>query len=189
MRDEQGFTLVELLTSMMVLAVLFASFSTVVSSAIHRSDEVREQDTLQAEARGAMSRLVQDLRQGYTADGSQAIQSMGPDQITFRSPDRAYPFHLREISYQVVGGILQRREAVSTNTDGPPWAMGPVGSWVDAVGSITDPNPFTFLDASNAPTTDPAGVREVGIALTMATRTSPDTPFLYRTSAELRTTP
>jgi prepilin-type N-terminal cleavage/methylation domain-containing protein len=186
LRDEQGFTLVELLVSMMLLALLFGSFSTTVSSAIHRSGEITEQDTLQAEARGAMSRLVQDLRQGYTADGSPAIQSMGQSQITFRSPDRAQPFHLREISYQVAGGTLQRREAFSTNTDGPPWSMGPVGAWADQIGSIRDPNLFTFLDANDVPTTDPAAVREVDIMLELATNTSPAT-FSYTTSAELRT--
>jgi len=105
---------------MAVLSVAFAAFAALLGVLIRHSGETQERSTLQTEARAAIDRLVQDLRQANTGDAGTPILSLGSSQITFLSPDRATPFRLRQIAYRVSGDRLERAMAVSTNTGGPP---------------------------------------------------------------------
>ncbi len=125
-RTDDGFTLIELLTAMTVFAIVLGIFSMVLSSSIRHSGEIEESGALQAEARSAITSLSQDLRQMYDGDDNTLttpLESISSTQITFVSPDRAQPFHLRRISYRLLAGKLERATLTSTDTDGSPWVI------------------------------------------------------------------
>ncbi len=188
-RREDGFTLIELLSAMIVLGIVLASFSMVLSSAIRHSGEVEEQGNLQSEARSAIASVSQDLRQVFDGDGDLSttpIESIGPTQITFLSPDRAQPFHLRRLSYRLSAGEFQRAIAVSTDTDGAPWSIPALGSYQKLVGSLVNGTVFTFQKADGTTATTPLDVKTIGIVLTVATATSPSRQYTYQTRATVR---
>ena len=187
-RREQGFTLTEMLVAMSLFGVLAAAGSLLLSSSIRHSSEVQERVLLQTEVRGAVEGVVRDLRQAYTGDDTSALESIGPSEITFLSPDRAEPFHLRRISYRVTGDELQRAIAVSTNTDGPPWVIPALENWTTQAARLVEPNVFTYQDETGAATADPAAVRTVVITVVAATRTAPDRRLTYQTVVHLRAT-
>jgi prepilin-type N-terminal cleavage/methylation domain-containing protein len=187
-RQERGLTLIEMIVSMVVLGILFAAAFPLFGSTIRHSGEVEKRTVLQSELRGGVDRLTSDLRQAYTGDSTSVIESLGSTQVTFFSPDRLQPFHLRRIAYRVSGGWLERAVAISTDTDGPPWVLPSLGPWTRVVGSITDPAVFTFQDDSGNTTTNPASVRNVGIRLVVATPTAPTRTLTYQTNVNLRVT-
>jgi type II secretory pathway component PulJ len=185
---EGGYSIVELLIGFIFIGLLFSLFATVVSSALRHGDEVEEQTTLQVEARAAVDTLAAELRQAYTGDDTVApIESIGANTITFLSPDRQEPFHLRRISYRLQSGVVERAQAVSTDTDGYPWTIPALGAWHGKVGSVVGSTLFTYYDADGAVTATPASVSTIAIAVTVATATSPDRQYTYRTSVSLRT--
>jgi type II secretory pathway component PulJ len=187
-RGEGGFSIVEMLLGLVFVGLLFALFATVVVSALRQGDEIDEQTTLQVEARAAVDNLAAELRQAYTGDDEVApIEAIGASTITFLSPDRAEPFHLRRISYRLQSGVLQRAQAVSTDTDGYPWSIGTLGGWHSQLRSVANTTLFTFYDSAGAVTATPAAVETVAIAVTVATETSPSRQYTYQTRVSLRT--
>ncbi len=172
-RDERGFTLIELLITMVVLSLLAAAFAVLFGSVANHSSTISDQMTLQVEARAALDRFAGDLRQTYSGDSAtSSVESVAQGTaITFLSPDRAVPFHLRRISYRISGGRLERAEAVSSDTDGWPWSIPALGPYSLLVGSLVSPSALTFLDANGATTTVPANVRQVRVQLTIRTPT------------------
>ena len=121
--SEQGFTLVELVVSMVLIGVIFAIFSITMGATIRTSNEVQENSVLQGEVRAAVDGLAKDLRQAYTGNGNPGIERMLPAEIQFVSPDRQTPFHLRRVNYKLSNKTLQRASALSTNTGSPPWTF------------------------------------------------------------------
>ena len=187
-RREDGYTLVELLAASFVLVLLFSAFSMTFSATVRHGTEATEQSALQGEVRSGVERLARDLRQSYTdVSCASAIETMTSTQIQFLSPDAATPFHLRRISYRLSGGQLQRATAVSSDTDGTPWVIPSLGSWVSLAGSIVSSSIFTYLDANGAVTATAANVRTVVINVVFATTTSSSRQFTYQTSVTLRT--
>jgi prepilin-type N-terminal cleavage/methylation domain-containing protein len=185
---EDGFTLVELMVAMVVIGIVFAMFSVVLSATVRHSNEVRENTVLQGEARAAVDRLASDLRQAYTGDDTSPIQTMTATQLTFLSPDRGTPFHLRKIAYRLTGHDLERATALSTTTTGPPWTFPSLGSYAKQVGSITNTTLFTYFDAAGAATTTPADVASVKVTVTVATATAATRLYTYTTSIAPRAT-
>jgi prepilin-type N-terminal cleavage/methylation domain-containing protein len=186
---EAGFSLVEMLTAMTVFSILIAVFATTFSSSIRHSDEVEEQTSLQVEARAAIAFFTQDLRQAHDGDSNLAtspIQSISPTQITFLTPDRAIPFHMRRISYRLNAGQLERARATSSDTDGYPWVIPALGPYQKLIGSVVNTTPFTYKDANGATTSVAANVKTVDITLTVATNTSPNRKYTYQTDVTLR---
>lgn len=184
---EGGFSLMEMLTSMVVLGFLFAAVSVVLSSMIRHSDEVEDRTTLQTDARFTLDLLAVDLRQAYSGvDGVSPIESVSATTLTFLSPDRAQPFHLRRISYRLSNGRIERATATSTDTDGAPWAIPALGPWRKQVDSVKNAAPFTYYDANGAVTTNPALVSTVKIDLDLATNSSPTRQLKYQTSVTVR---
>ena len=187
--SEGGFTLIEMLVSISVLGIFFATFSTVIASSITHSTQIQEQAVLQTEARAAVDSLVADLRQSTRAgDPSIArISSATATQLTFTSPDRAPTMHLRRISYQVTGGQLQRKIDTSTNTTAP-WTIPALGAWgtvARGVGSSATPV-FTYFDANGASTAVAANILTVRIRLPIATVQAPNRQVVYDTRVTLR---
>jgi prepilin-type N-terminal cleavage/methylation domain-containing protein len=167
---ERGFTLIELMVVMVVLGILGASFAVVMASTVTQSSSSQDAAILQHEARAAVERFASDLRQAYTGDeATYPIEAVSATSIQFLSPDRAEPFHLRRITYRVVGGRLERSQAVSTDTDGPPWQLSGSSPWERLVDRITTASPFSFFDAGDLQTSNRLLVRTVRLELTIKT--------------------
>jgi prepilin-type N-terminal cleavage/methylation domain-containing protein len=188
-RDDRGFTLIEMMVSIAVLGIFFAAFATVVGSAIRHSSEIQEQSVLQTEVRASVDSLVADLRQTSIAGDTtlSRISTATGTQLTFLSPDRQPLMHLRRISYQVTGGQLQRAIATSTNTT-DPWAIPALSAWSTVARSIatTSIPVFTYFDVNGASTSVPANINTVRIRVTVATATTPGRQFTYDTRVALR---
>jgi len=189
-REEAGFSLIELTVSMAVLGVLFGVYSLVLSSTIRDGGAVEDQATAQTQVRAAVDVLAADLRQAYTGDSSgtmtEVASGFNGTAITFYSPDRQTPFHLRKISYQLTGGNLQRQFALSTDTDGYPWSFGAMGAWVTQASNVTNSTVFTYYDSSGAVTSTASAIDSVGISVTVSPRGSQGRSYNYSTTVQLR---
>jgi prepilin-type N-terminal cleavage/methylation domain-containing protein len=192
--DQRGFTLIEVLSAMAVFGIVLATFAMVMRTAIRHSGEVEQQSNIQHEARTAITSMSQDLRQVYDGDSNlttSPIQSMFANTITFLSPDRRLPFHLRRITYRYQSGTLERAFLTSTDTDGYPWngisaaptAFRPVVR--NVVNTGTQPV-FRYLDAAGAVTSNPLDVATVELQIVVATKTSPSQKYTYKSSVTVR---
>jgi prepilin-type N-terminal cleavage/methylation domain-containing protein len=188
MRDERGFTIIELLATMAVMSIVLGVFGQMLVMTSKTSSRVEEQATLQNDVRAAVDRLTTDFRQATNANGTSAVESVSATTVTFDSPDRMTPFHLRRVSYRLANGRLERSITTSTDTDGWPWVW-PVSTptWTSEIGSVTNLTPFMFYDADGAVTTDPAAVRSVRISITVAPRQTQGGSAAYTTLASIRT--
>lgn len=188
-RRDEGMTIVEMLSAMAVFSIVLAGFAMVLSSAIRHSHEVEEQTNLQVEARSAIAFVSSDLRQVYDGDADVAtspIESISPTQITFLSPDRAQPFHLRRVSYRLSSGEFQRAFATSSDTDGAPWSIPALGSYQKVIGSVVNGAVFTYKKADGTTATSPVDVKTIDVTLTVSTGTSPTRQYTYQTSTTVR---
>jgi prepilin-type N-terminal cleavage/methylation domain-containing protein len=188
LRSQSGFTVVELLVTMAVMGIVMGAFGQMLLTSSKTSQRVEEQATLQNEVRVAMGRLSTDLRQATNANGTSPVESLSSTTVTFLSPDRLTPFHLRRISYRLVNGQLERSVVTSTDTDGWPWVWPATpGTYFPEIGSVTSTSRFTFYDANNAVTTDPTAVRSVRLAVTVAPRLAQGGSAQYSTLVTIRT--
>ncbi len=184
-RLEGGFTMTEMIVTMFFIGILFAGFATVMTGTLRRSDEVREESTAQAEARNAIDRFAADLRQAYSgSDSVWPIVSISSSSIRFYTPDKATPFHLRDVTYRLSGGQLQRQTIRSTDTDGYPWIWGSAGPWEILAKSATGLT-LTYLKTDGVtPASVAADVRVV--VLTLTVRTYPGKTQVYKSSVSIR---
>jgi type II secretory pathway pseudopilin PulG len=188
LRRERGFTVVELLAMMAVMGVVLAVFAQLLITTSHTSSRVEEQSALQNEVRASIDRLTTDFRQATNTDGTSPVEAVGGTTVTFDSPDRMTPFHLRRIAYRLVDGVLQRSVTTSTDTDGWPWVWPATpGPWVQEVASVTTTAPFVFFDANGAATTDPTAVRSVRVSLNVAPQQTQGGSASYTALASIRT--
>jgi prepilin-type N-terminal cleavage/methylation domain-containing protein len=188
LRSQSGFTVVELLVTMAVMGIVMGAFGQMLLTSSKTSQRVEEQATLQNEVRVAMDRLSMDLRQATNVNGTSPVESLSSTTVSFLSPDRLTPFHLRRISYRLLNGQLERSVVTSTDTDGWPWVWPATpGTYFPEIGSVTTTSPFTFYDANSAFTTDPTAVRSVRIAVTVAPRQTQGGSAQYSTLVTIRT--
>jgi prepilin-type N-terminal cleavage/methylation domain-containing protein len=198
-RREDGFTLVEMLVAMIFLAVLFTAFAALASTTVSRSTVITNDSVLQTQIRSAVNELVGDLRQAYppSSSATSSFASISANGLTFYSPDSTYSsaapttFNLREISYQVSGGTLQRRVALSTSSGTAAttsWSFGAWGSWLTQVSGVTSTNIFTYYNNANPPvqTTDPTQVATVVVTLSVTNPQKNGPALVYTDSASLR---
>ena len=145
-RHEGGFTLIELLVVVVLVGITSAMFADTFSAVVNRSSQVQDQNILQTEVRAGLNTLVSDLRDASFGDTTVPIISYGANSISFYSPDRLQPMHMRRVTYSVVGTssdwFLRRQVTKSTNTNGPPWTgiaadTGPVSTLFDSVKNPT----------------------------------------------------
>jgi Tfp pilus assembly protein PilW len=188
MRDERGFTAVELVVAMTMLLIVLVAFGQMLITSSKTSNRVEEQAALQSEVRASVDRLTTDFRQATTTGAPSPVESVSSTAFTFDSPDRTTPFHLRRIAYRVVNGQLERSTIVSTDTDGYPWVW-PVtpGAWIPELTSITNPSPFTFYDASGVATTTVSAVHSMRITLSVSPKQAQGGTNTYSTLVTIRT--
>jgi prepilin-type N-terminal cleavage/methylation domain-containing protein len=185
-RNDAGFTLVEVVISMAVIAVVFAMYSVTMSSTIRGSTRVQENSVLQGEARAAVDAIARDLRQAYTGNGTPALETMTASQIQFLSPDRSTPLRLRRINYRVSGKLLQRAMARSTNTGSPPWTFPALSAYSTELGAVSSSTVFSYYAADGSVTTTPSDVAGVTIRVSVANPATPTVAYTYATSVALR---
>lgn len=179
---QRGYSVVEMLVVLVVLAFIGMAFAVMFTSVATHSASISDTITLQTEARAALDRFASDFRQAYTGDPATTspaypVESVTGTRVQFLTPDRAQPFHLRRVAYQISGGKLQRAEKISTDTDGWPWTIPALGSYTDLLGNITTAAPFTFYDKNGNVTTTATAVRQVRIQLSVRTNTGRTTTF------------
>jgi prepilin-type N-terminal cleavage/methylation domain-containing protein len=184
--SEQGFTLIELIISMVIIGVIFAVFSITMGATIRTSSEVQEDSVLQGEVRATVDVIAKDLRQAYTGNGNPGLETMLPAELQFVSPDRATPFHLRRIKFRLSGTEIQRASARSTNTGSPPWTFPALSPYTTQVGSVVNTTIFRYYNSAGVVATQPADVASVTITLTVANPASPSRRFTYATSVAIR---
>ncbi len=180
---------------MFVLVVgVMVGWSGLMSTTVKTSARVQEQSTLQTEVRAVVDQLASDLRQAQcdasTTPATPPVATGTGTQLTFYSPDRLTPYHLRQISYRLAGGELDRRFATTTNTSstGPPWTWGSFGGWSKQIDSVTNTAVFTYYDADGAATSTAADVASVNVALTVAPHPGlGGSSTTYQTTIGLRT--
>jgi prepilin-type N-terminal cleavage/methylation domain-containing protein len=188
LRGERGFTIVELMATMTVMGIVLAVFGQMLVTSSKTSSRIEEQATLQNDVRAAVDRLTTDFRQATNANGTSPVESVSGTALTFDSPDRMTPFHLRRVSYQLSNGQLQRSSTTSTDSDGWPWVWPPgAPSWTSEIGSVTNASVFTFYDASGAITTDATAVRSARISVTAAPRQTQGGSATYTALVTIRT--
>jgi type II secretory pathway pseudopilin PulG len=177
-----------MLVTMAVMGIVLAVFAQMLVTSSNTSSRVEEQATLQNDVRAAVDRLTTDFRQATNAFGTSPVESLSGTTLTFDSPDRMTPFHLRRISYRLVNGELDRSSTTSTDSDGWPWVW-PTGTplWTAEIGSVTSAGAFTFYDADGAITTDPTAVRSARISVTVAPRQTQGGSASYTALVSIRT--
>ena len=187
-RAEGGFTIPEFLVGMVVLAIVLVGFGQVLMNTSKTSNRVEEQAMLQHEVRSAIDRLTTDLRSATEAHDSSPVVALGPTTLTFDSPDRGTPFHLRRISYRLTGGALERSVLTSVNTSSWPWTW-PVTApaWTPELGSVTNGDVFRFYDADGDETADPALVRSVRVTFTVQPKQAQAAATTYTALVTIRT--
>jgi len=187
-RAEGGFTIPEFLVGMVVLAIVLVGFGQVLMNTSKTSNRVEEQAMLQHEVRSAIDRLTTDLRSATQVHDSSPVVALGPTTLTFDSPDRGTPFHLRRISYRVVGGALERSVLTSVNTNAWPWTWPAAAPpWTPELGSVTNGDVFRFYDAAGDETDDPAFVRSVRVTFSVRPKQAQAATTTYTALVTIRT--
>jgi prepilin-type N-terminal cleavage/methylation domain-containing protein len=186
--DDGGFTVPELLVGMVILAIVLVGFGQVLISTSKTSNRVEEQAMLQNEVRSALGRLTGDLREATNAHQTSPVGTATATALTFDSPDRSTPFHLRRISYRLSAGRLERSIVTSTSTGSWPWTF-PVtpAAWIPQVTSIQNAAVFTYYDDMGAVTTDPNAVHSVRVTLAVQPKQAQAASTTYTDLVTIRT--
>ena len=137
---------------MPIMLVVMGGLVLMLVTLSHWSAQGQEETALQSESRSALNTMEMEIRGAFTGgDGSPEIAAASATSITFYTPDQygdpnaTTSFHLREISYQVSNGLLQRQFRTTTNqypnasclTCGgtTQWTWGAWSPWVTVVGA------------------------------------------------------
>jgi prepilin-type N-terminal cleavage/methylation domain-containing protein len=167
-RGDGGFTLIEVLVATSILGVVLALVFNALNGGVRQAADAQSRAQVEADVRVTTDAFARDLRQAYTGDSTtNRIAVMTGSQITFYSPDRQTPFHLRKISYKLNGTDLQRSITVSSDTDGAPWVFGTTNAFITQLQNVRNTTVFAYRDADGTATTDPASVSVVDLSLTV----------------------
>jgi prepilin-type N-terminal cleavage/methylation domain-containing protein len=189
-RRDGGFTLVEVLVATSILGVVLALVFSALNGGVRQAADAQNRAVIEADVRVVADAFVRDLRQAYTGDSSlNRIDSMSATQITFYSPDRQNPFHLRKISYKLNGTDLQRSTTVSSDDNGFPWLFGTTGNYITQLQYVRNSTVFTYRDADGNATTDPTAVSVVDLVLSVDQDTTRGpAAYAYTTTVQIRGT-
>jgi prepilin-type N-terminal cleavage/methylation domain-containing protein len=217
LRDERGFTLIELAVAMPIMLIVMGGLTLMLTTITHWSSQTQEGTILQTESRSAMNTLATSIRGAFYGDGiTPEISSATATSITFTTPDEyettvvansESAFHLLTVSYQVTGGMLQRQFKTSSNTfptapTTQAWNFpGGMSAWQTVLGqqnSITNTDVFTYYTATGMQTTPPTpltfpiastvGIKAVGIKLKLSTQGSQPDTFTFTDIVSMRQT-
>lgn len=188
-RGDGGFTLIEVTVATSILGIVLLLVYGTLNTGVRQAADVEARLQTEANVRLAADTFERDLRQAHTGDASLSrIASLAAAQITFYSPDRATPFHLRKISYRLTGTTLERSVTTSTDTDGFPWVFPATAPYTTVLEFVRNTTLFTFRDVASAITTDPTTVATVQLDITVDKDilTAQPGPLSYSTTTEMR---
>jgi type II secretory pathway component PulJ len=148
LRSEQGFLLIEALTAIVLLSVLFALFADFTSMLTTRNATLTRQAYLSTQGRDGVDQLSNELQSAMCNNTTQPVTVATTTQIQFTAPDRQQPFHLQQITYTLSGGVLSRKLATSTNTTGPPWTLGTTSPAETVVDSVQNAVVFQYYNST-----------------------------------------
>ncbi len=155
LRDSAGFTLVEVLVATSILAVVMLIAYNTLNGGVKHAADVQSRAQIEADVRVVADAFVRDFRQAYSGDPTGTLtrvaSGMNATTVTFYSPDRATPYHLRKISYRLNGTTLERAVTVSSDTDGYPWTFGATGAWVPVLKDVRSNPVFTYQEQDGEP--------------------------------------
>ncbi len=211
LRREGGFTLIELMVAMPLMVIVLGGATLLLTTLTHWNSHTQEEVSLQTEARSAINTLEAEIRGAFIGDGTTPITAATASSITFYAPDGyattvsgsvESSFHLRQISYRVTSGTLQRQFMTSTNTypTAPPWTFpGPMSAWATVIGqsgAIRNASVFAYYTQAGVqatpptaltfPIADPTGVRAVGITMTLSSGGQQPQTFTVKDIVALR---
>jgi Tfp pilus assembly protein PilW len=189
LRDERGFTMIELMIAVLVSLTILGSAASVISAVQNTYAHQMDDATVEQEARFAMDFIRRTLEQAgsnpynishantHTCAGTgfQGIQTMGTDTIRVQADVGAPDGLLIE---DASGTCNQEGEDVTIAYDAYTSTItrydrgkdaGPV-AWTDGV--FTGLQFQYFLDDATTPTTDPDSVRIVRVTLTGRSRSA-----------------
>jgi type II secretory pathway pseudopilin PulG len=193
-RDESGFMLIELLTATILMTVLISAFSALAVVLVNRNGTITQQAVLATEARTALDSMASEIRGATCNNLTAPVTTATTTQLVFYTPDRAQPYHLQQITYNLSGGSLTRQLAKSTNTGGPPWTMGSALPAQKVARLATNTTVFRYYDSTGAQLSAPVSaanlpnIAKVTVTLTVLPTASHGTGSLTaQSSATLRT--
>ena len=138
MRDEHGYTLVELLVGMMVSLVVLAAIMAMVQVATGNQSRVSEHVIANQRGRPAMNRIIDLLHSACVSPGLAPIQENSADSsITFlsKSGSAVNPTPNKYV-FSLTGGQLTEASALGSGTEPGKWTYGTLsvpGLLVDGV--------------------------------------------------------
>ena len=147
-----GFSLVEMIVSIVVLGVLAAVTAPVFTSSLRGYVESDAHLTTLSKARYATERIARELRevQYNNGTGSFSFSAMGPNNVAFLKQDGT------TVTLSVAGTNVNLRYA-------PPNVTAPL---TDELGALT----LTYLNANGVAGATAATVRAVDVSLTLTNR-------------------
>ncbi len=148
--QQQGFSLLEIVLSIVLLGILGVAGSNMVASSFFTTQVISNEHLANAMARYALERMSHDIREiSYdTATATLGISSMSASQLSFTKSG--------------LGGTLT---TVGFTHASPTLSMSVAGNSAVLATSITAFS-LTYLDASGVATATPNAVRFVRITLT-----------------------
>lgn len=184
---DSGVTLVEVAVAVSLLAVVLALVYGSFWSSTSTGANMQKRTDLLAATRLSLDSFERDLRQAYTGDSNTpVIESLSPTQISFFSPDRMTPFHVRRLIYRLNGTTLERSTTASSNTNGPPWTFGTAGPFQAVLTDVVNAPIFAYSDADGNATTTPGAVRRVDLTIDVGASLSSPGPQRHKLSINLR---
>jgi type II secretory pathway component PulJ len=193
-RDESGFMLVELMTATILMTVLVTAFSALAVVLVNRNGTITEQGVLATQSRTTLDTMANEIRGATCNNLTAPVTTATATQLVFYTPDRAQPYHLQQITYNLASGSLTRQVAQSTNTGGPPWTMGSALPAEKVARLATNTTVFHYYDSTGAELSAPVSaanlptIAKVTMTLTVLPTGSHGTGSLTaQSSATLRT--
>jgi len=133
LRDERGYTLIELLVATLAGTIVTGAMAAIVIVSVHFSSNYNDRVDANQEGRLAMQRITQALNSSCVSSGVTPIQS-GSDQshlIFYSSLTDSVPIAPNEVEVQLSGGSLQMLTYANTGGSGTtssPWTFSSTAS-------------------------------------------------------------
>jgi hypothetical protein len=173
-RADAGMTIIELVLALSLLSAVIVGASGLVRTAGLAAQIHGDRLEAQQAVRRAMERITEELRwaESVVADPACAPAGLCPDRVTVHIPV-GNPYH-QDQAYNVVFQHNPRQREVERR----------VGRGVNNLAALIDRVALTYLGADGLPTSTPAAVTRVRIALTARPHSGP--PLMLESEVELR---
>lgn len=126
MRDERGYTLVELLVGMMVSLVVLAAILAMVQVATGNQNRVSEHVIANQRGRPAMTRIIDSLHSACVSPGLAPVRAGSTESsliIWSKAGSTVSPIP-NEYAFTLAGGAISETVATSTGGESGKWTFG-----------------------------------------------------------------